>query len=130
MGGAIALCQGNLPDMVVETRVNEVSYILRSREERFLMMFKREYYKSFKFHFPWIMKPNGRSYGYAQIMSKSLIDFAVNSNVDWILFVTPDERMYKCPPALFKKFCENHKTEVPHLKGEVAMPLDYFDSVR
>ena len=131
IGSALAHCQSIMPGSKLGLRLNEVAYEMIYNDEKYLVMFKREYYKNFKYHFQHIKKSNGKSYGWAQIMSRSLLDYACkqSSDVDWILFITPDGKAYKCPPLLFKKFSEKYDTEVPHLQGEVALPLDMFDAL-
>lgn len=132
MGDALAYCQEIMPGMKLGLRLNEVAQEITYNDEKYLMMFKREYYQNFKYHFPNIKKDNGKNYGWAQIMSKSLLDYACKetTNIDWILCVTPDGKAYKCPPMLFKRFSTKHGTDVPHLQGEVAMPLDMFDALK
>ena len=100
--------------------------VIQHQGKTYLLQFKREYYRSFSFHFPAIKKKDGRNYGYAQIMSLETLNRAVSANINKLVFATPDGKMYCCEPMVFKNFVDANKTEVPHLKGEVAMPLELF----
>ena len=97
------------------------------RDESFLIMFKRDFYHSFKNHFPYVKKESGVPYGYGQIMSKILLNKALDAGVNWLVFVMPDRKVYKCHVKLFKKFYDKNQTDVPYLPGEIAMPLDFFE---
>jgi hypothetical protein len=97
--------------------------------ELYLVMFKREFYGAFGSHFPNLKNHKGNTYGFAQVMSKSMLDEVCSMNVDFLVFIIPNGHAYKCPPNLFKRYSEKYETSVPHLKGEVAMPLDYFERV-
>ncbi|MCJ7816554.1 MAG: hypothetical protein MUP55_01730 [Candidatus Aenigmarchaeota archaeon] len=129
-GGAMAVVHKLFPDMRITDNVNDVAYVFVSKGESYLAMFKREYYKNFKYHFPHCKKPTGTDYGWAQIMSLSLLKLALMRNVKEIVFITPDAKAYACTPADFMSFYKQHTTNVPHLAGEVAMPLDNFRRVQ
>jgi hypothetical protein len=130
LGAALALVQGILPELIIEKNYGP-GIIFNHAKGRFFMMYKREYYKNFKYHFPEVLKEDGKPYGWAQIMSLELLNYCAHdsNSIDWVLFVTPDGRAYKSAARLFKKFVDRYNTEVPHLKGEVAMPLDYFQNL-
>ena len=115
------------PDTLVKRNIGPARIVFSDGEDH-LVMFKRDYYKNFGKHFQGVKKENGKTYGWGQIMSASLLDTACN-NCGWVVFITPDGKIYRCRPLLFKKFVQKYGTEVPHLKGEVAMPLDYFERV-
>ena len=104
--------------------------VVKSEDATYMVMFKREYYQAFQNHFPNIIKDDGKPYGYAQIMSIELLYWALRNKITYLVFVTPDRKIYKCRPIIFKKFVEKHHTEVPHLLGELALPLDYFERVK
>ena len=120
-------CSKGLFGRVVKVENLGPARLVKTKEEMFLVMFKREYYKSFQYHFPHIQKVGGGRYGYAQIMSESLLNKAFHYRVNWIVFIMPDKKAYRCHPKLFKKFFDEHQTRVPYLPGEIAMPLDYFE---
>lgn len=128
VGEALGLMRKLFPKMEVIKQAGP-GIEVRVGEDRYLIMHKREYYKSFKLHFPNVLKDNESSYGYAQIMTKELLEQAISSGVHWVVFVTPDARAYRCAAMLFKKFYDKYHTDVPHLPGEIAMPLDYFERV-
>ena len=127
-GEAIARLQQILPGMIIKDKI-DVGTVIEHNTGRYFVMFKREYYRNFKYHFPELKKDNDKSFGWAQIMSMSLLNWACSNNIAWIVFITPDGKAYRCSAQKFKDYVELYGTEVPHLKGEVAMPLDYFDNL-
>jgi len=54
---------------------------------------------------------------------------ALIEGITKLIFITPDKKIYTCYSNLFKKFYLKNKTDVPHLEGEIAMPLDFFERV-
>jgi hypothetical protein len=128
IGEAVALLQINMPNVKIESKL-EFGYFMLNDYERYFLMYKREYYKNFKYHFPDVKKPDGKSYGWAQVMNKQVLDYILKKkqNVTWLLFATTDAKIYKCTPQNFYNFVTKYNTEVPHLKGEVAVPLDLFE---
>lgn len=97
------------------------SAIIQANGKTYMVQFKRNYYKSFSVHFPQF-----REYGYGQVMSIGLLERAIISGIDQIVFITPDRNIYSCYPMQFKRFYEKYHTDVPHLDGEIAMPLKFF----
>jgi hypothetical protein len=130
IGEALALVTGILPGLAIEKSLGP-GVVFSHSTGKYFVMYKREYYKNFKHHFPEVLKSDGKSYGWAQIMTRELLNYSAHddSGIDWILFVTPDGKAYRAASRLFKRFVDKHNTEVPHLKGEVAMPLDYFNNL-
>ena len=108
-------------------RFDDTSIVAKVKGTKSLIQFKREYYRNFAYHFPEVKKEDGSSYGWAQIMSLSSLNRAIIEGIDKIVFITPDGKMYSCYSQLFKKFYLKNKTDVPHLEGEIAMPLDFFE---
>ena len=111
-------------------RFDDNSIVAKIKGTRSLIQFKREYYRNFAYHFPDVKKEDGKSYGWAQIMSLSSLNRAIIEDIEKIIFITPDGKMYSCYTNLFKKFYLKNKTDVPHLVGEIAMPLDFFERVK
>lgn len=103
--------------------------LLEGKDGSFLVMFKREFYRAFQDHFPGLLNRNDNPFGFAQVMSKSLLFAAESRMVDWLVFVMPDGKAYKCATGQFIIFYRKNRTDVPHLPGEVAMPLEYFERV-
>lgn len=101
-------------------------YFVESKSETYFVMFKRDFYKRFRQHFS---GPEFEHFGYAQIMNLELLNEIVERDIDWIVFVMPDGKAYRANPRLFKKFHEKYKTDVPHLVGEVALPLNFFERI-
>jgi|TARA_Y100000310_G_scaffold344207_1_gene455726 hypothetical protein len=96
-----------------------------------LFQFKRELYHNFKYHFPEVKKDDGKHYGYAQIMSLEILKRAINDwKVDKLIFALPDGKFYTCFAMLFLNFYKKNNTEVPHIPGEIAMPLDFFEALK
>jgi hypothetical protein len=126
LGAALASLRTKDAGLIIGEKI-EAGQVVKMQDKSYLVMFKREYYQNFKYHFPNVKKENGNSYGYAQIMGKDMLSWACK-NVDFVLFVTPDNKMYKCPPKIFQTFVDIHQTIVPHLTSEVAMPLDFFEA--
>ena len=137
IGSALALVTSILKGSRILERWDGVSILIEHEhgaegnkdiksKETYLVMFKRQYYRAFKSHFPNCTKADGKPYGWAQIMNKELLERACRRNINWVAFVTPDGAVYKTLPMQFKRFSEAYKTETPHLKGEVAMPLPFF----
>ena len=102
--------------------------IIKTNQHKILVIFKRQYYHNFKHHFPHIKKDNGKPYGYAQIISLELLNYAIIKNIDRIVFVMPDRKIYETMPGLIHKYHKKYKTEVPYLKEDktAAIPLEYF----
>lgn len=105
--------------------------IVKAPGEAYLVIFKRELYHSFKYHFPQVKKEDGTAYGYGQIISKGLLDYAIQHNIPWVIFVLPDRKAYKCSSRLFQKFAAMHDTHIPYMRDDptVALPLDYFERI-
>ena len=93
------------------------------------MMFKRQYYQSFNYHFPNVVKANGKKYGYAQVMNLELLKKLVVEGIEFILCVMLDGKIYRCKSKVWLDFYLNNKTDAPHLHGEVGLPLDFFTRV-
>lgn len=128
IGQALAHVKGILGDIQIGGS-HGPAMIFTYNDTRYLLMHKRDYYKNFKHHFPEVLKEDGNAYGWAQIMSMELLDYCIDHNIAWVAFVTPDGKSYCASAKLFKKFVERHGTYVPHLKGEVAMPLEMFENI-
>jgi hypothetical protein len=126
-GEAIAHLREEIKRIEFTGRFDDTAVVAKIKGDKCLIQFKREYYRNFSNHFPKVKKPNGNSYGWAQIMSLDSLNRAIIEGIDRLIFITPDGKIYSCYSKLFKKFYEKHKTDVPHLEGEVAMPLDFFE---
>ena len=129
-GDAIIFLRRSIKTIDFIGRFDDISIVARIRGERSLVQFKREYYRNFAYHFPDVKKTDGKPYGWAQIMSLSSLNRAIVEDIEKVIFITPDGKMYSCYSNLFKKFYLKNKTDVPHLEGEIAMPLDFFERVR
>lgn len=121
---ALVAFKTHKPNSVV-FREFDFGYLISYQNKRYLLMFKRDFYKSFKHHFKHI--PEMRNYGYAQIMNLSMLKMAIEDGIEYVAFAMPTGNIYQCNPRLFLKFYEKYHTEVPHLKGEVALPLNFFE---
>jgi len=128
-GEAIIFLRKSLNGIDFIGRFDDNSIVAKMKGIRSLIQFKREYYRNFVYHFPDVKKEDGKSYGWAQIMSLSSLNRALIEDIEKLVFITPDGKMYSCYTRLFKNFYLKNKTDVPHLKGEIAMPLDFFERV-
>lgn len=101
--------------------------LISDKSEDYYFMFKREYYRNFNKHFPEVKKDDGKSYGWAQIMSKRLLNEVIALDIPWILFMDTEGKVYRIASKLWRNFVQMYDTEVPHIEGEVAIPLDFFE---
>jgi len=100
-------------------------------KEFHLFQFKREMYHNFGFHFPHIKKPDGKHYGWAQIMSLEMLKQAIDKwKVDKLIFALPNGKFYTCYAQQFLQFYRKNDTDVPHIEGEIALPLEFFESLK
>ena len=126
-GDAINFLRRSIKGIDFIGRFDDNSIVARIRGKRSLVQFKREYYHNFAHHFPDVKKPDGKPYGWAQIMSLKSLNRAIVEDIEKVIFITPDGKMYSCYTNQFKKFYLKNETDVPHLEGEIAMPLDFFE---
>lgn len=125
----------HIPGSVDESRRYGSATIVSNGKERYMIMFKRELYQSFKYHFPNLKKEDGSSYGYGQVMSDDLLTIARGleidkPSVDWLVFITPDRKIYQCSTMLFYKKTREMKTNrIPHLDKHWALPLEFFERI-
>jgi len=128
-GEAVAYIRDNVAEVDFKGRFDDTSMVARIKGELTLIQFKRDFYHNFPYHFPNVVKADGTKYGWAQIMSLSSLNRALIEGITKLIFITPDKKIYTCYSNLFKKFYLKNKTDVPHLEGEIAMPLDFFERV-
>jgi hypothetical protein len=88
--------------------------------ERYCICFKREYYQNFQFHFPSLGKV-----GWGQIANKELIERCAKGNFTYVA-IMPDGKMYQIDPTFWLNYYTRFKTDVPHLEGEIAVPMKLF----
>jgi len=89
--------------------------------ERYLVMFKREFYRSFSNHFPDVPQT-----GYGVVTAKKIVAWAVDEGII-IAAIFPSGRCYCIDAYDFWLFYEEYKTDCKHLKGqEIAAPLEKF----
>jgi len=119
----------NYPSKVIGA-IERNSVLIRSLKTNklYLLQFKREVYNHFRKHFRNI-KLGNPSLGYGQIMSESILEKAIKKDVEKLIFIMPNGTIYSCYPMQFKRFVEEYNTRVPHIKGEVAMSLDCFETL-
>lgn len=98
------------------------------RGDRCAVMLKREVYRRFGAHFPRFCRPDGSAYDEGQIINADLLRWACGA-VSWVVFVLEDERVFRIRPVTWWDFARDNRLECPHLPGEVALPLDFFEEV-
>ena len=113
----------------VNIRVMPPGIAYLEKEDKKLLVFKRQYYRSFSRHFREIVKDTGRGNGYAQTMNLKLLKMAERLGIESLVIVMEDGAAYETYIKTFINYYEKYKTDVPHLDGEVAMPLDYFMNI-
>jgi hypothetical protein len=101
---------------------NATSYLVG--DEVWWLQFKREFYRNFGAHFEHLGLR-----GYGEILSYSTLKSAVNEGVVNMVVILPDGKIYRYSPAIALEFVDKHNTHVPHLKGEVAFPIDMLERV-
>jgi len=86
----------------------------------YCVCFKREYYKNFQYHFPALGKV-----GWGQIANKDLLKECEESDYAYVI-VMPDEKIYVIKAGFWLDYYDKFKTDVPHLKGEIAIPMKFL----
>ena len=127
LGEAVAFVMSKLHCASIKETWSGIAVVITFQGENYLVTYKRDYYRNFKYHFPNCKQPDGTDYGWAQVMNKILIDRACEDYISFMVFVMPNKKAYKIKPTVFKEFIMKHNTEVPHLKGEMSIPLQYFE---
>jgi hypothetical protein len=88
--------------------------------KKYCVCYKRDYYKNFQYHFP-----NLGKVGWGQIANKDLLLGCLGEGAKYIS-VMPDGKIYAIEPSFWLSYYERFHTDVPHLKGEIAIPLKFF----
>ena len=86
--------------------------------KRYLVMFKREFYHSFSRHFPEVPDK-----GFGIVTAKKIVGWAADQDII-IASVFPDGRCYSVHAYDYWLYYEQYKTDVAHLPGEIAYPLE------
>jgi hypothetical protein len=102
--------------VILEKRRIGMIYVHNGSNEKYMVLFKREPYLYFGKHFP--NAPHG---GEAIITNIKLVHYAAMNDIK-IVTVFPDAKAYWADPMKFWKFYEEHKTEHPYIKDEIALP--------
>ena len=121
LGQAESWFKRSLPphtQIMSEDRERDYATLITTPVEKFCVTFKREYYKAFGDHF-------GTQEGYGQIANKRLLVFCANYGYIFVM-VMPDSKIYAIDAKEFIKYYLQHKTDVPHLDGEIACRLKMF----
>ena len=84
--------------------------------EKFLVMFKRDFYHQFSNHFPKIPEA-----GYGMIISKKIVEWAADEEMT-LVAVMPRGVAYKCGAVEAIEYYRKWKTDVPHIEGEIGTP--------
>jgi len=109
--------------VVSEEQKNDYARIVNTTGGGFCITLKRDFYKSFKTHFK--DRPEIAKEGWGQVANKRLIAFCANYGLTFVA-VMPDAKIYAIDAKEFIKYYLKHKTDVPHLEGEIACPLHMF----
>lgn len=117
---------GHFKPAQIDIQYPTAAYV-HANGKKYFVMFKREYYRNFSAHFPHVVKEDGSAHGWGQVMNESLLKIAAHNKTDYLVFITPDAVAYRCEPSRFYSFAVEFQTHVPHLYGEVAMPLQFFE---
>lgn len=111
----------NLGDLTVSVKKEGFSIFIETFEgKKYCLCFKKEYYKNFQYHFPSLGKV-----GWGQIANKELLERCKKENYIYIA-VMPDGKIYEIKPSLWLEYYRRFQTEIPHIKGEIAIPLKLF----
>jgi len=98
-----------------------IGALFEDLNERYLVMFKREFYRSFSDHFPDVPQK-----GYGVVTAKKIVGWAADEGII-IAAIFPSGRCYSIDGYDFWLFYEEYKTDCRHLKGEeIAAPLEAF----
>jgi len=89
--------------------------------EKFVVMFKREFYYHFSKHFMYIPDQ-----GYGMLANHKLVYWAALEGHK-IAAVFPDGRAYWIDGLKFLQYYEQYETECPNLPGEIASPLSMWE---
>jgi len=98
-----------------------IGAVFEGLNERYLVMFKREFYRRFSEHFPDVPQR-----GYGVVTAKKIVGWAADEGLI-LAAVFPSGRCYSIDGYDFWLFYEEYKTDCRHLKGEeIAAPLEAF----
>lgn len=86
--------------------------------EKFCVTLKKEWYNNFSTHFPDVPEK-----GFGQITSLTLLLYCEQAGIAWLVAVMPQGVAYKIDVAAFLRYYFKYRTDVPHLRGEVASPI-------
>jgi hypothetical protein len=115
---AINLVISMLKNKVIENRNDRYcNFIKDENGVKLCVCFKRDYYKNFQFHFPKV-----GYVGYGQVANKHLLEYCDENGYEYIM-VMPDGKVYRISPRSWLDYYKVYKTDVPHLDGEIAIPL-------
>lgn len=91
-------------------------------EERYLVLFKREFYYRFSNHFPKLPSENK---GYGMLANIKLVHWCALEGIK-MAAIMPDGKCYVIDGLEFWRFYEKYKTDSPHIKEEIASPLNMW----
>lgn len=97
-------------------------FVMTESGKKYCMTYKRFYYKNFGYHF-------NNQEGWGQVANKDLISYCVLLGIDFVM-VMPDSKIYIIDSKVFYDYYKEHKTDVPHLDGEIACPLRLFKNFK
>jgi len=108
-------------DLHLEGRT--VAYLFEAQEtgEKFVIMFKRNFYFQFSNHFPTIKET-----GYGMTCSIKIIHFAATEGYK-LVAVMPNGKGYVADPDKVLTYFLDNNTVVPHLPDEMGSPLSMWE---
>lgn len=74
----------------------------------FYCLFKREFLKTFNSLFPFFVRDNPVYGGLAESINVEALEYSINSQSDYLLFVHPDHKIYMISPLAVRRFCNKH----------------------
>lgn len=86
---------------------------------KYFITFKRSYYKLFSEHFKLPYRVEG------QIANKELMIELARGDFTYIV-VMPDTKVYEVKAKDWMDYYNRRQTDVPHLRGEIAYPMNKF----
>jgi len=110
--------ENNLKENVIRRDLYQYHAMFRTSRNKYFITFKRDYYKSFQYHF-------NNNDGWGQISNKELVQKCIQEEAIFVM-VMPDSKIYYIDPVEFMDYYKKNKTDVPHLEGEIACPLKMF----
>ena len=108
-------------DLRLEGRIVAYLFEAQGTGEKFVIMFKRNFYFQFSNHFP-----NVKETGYGMTCSIKIVQFAATEGYK-LIAVMPNGKGYVADPNEVLTYFLDNNTEVPHLPDEMGSPLSMWE---